>query len=122
MFEADSLFDNVTALSIASLVGNGGGLFDLSVMKSGPSCGWRFGVRDRVCRSLSDPSLVCACAEDSRRSSAAGGGARPAQSPDIGRVSCSGEPVRGVRAPDLLVEVLHECWNALTVGTWPPGP
>jgi hypothetical protein len=28
-------------------------------------------------------------------------GASPAQSPDIGRVSCSGDPVSGVRAPDI---------------------
>jgi hypothetical protein len=37
MLEAESLFDRATARSIASLVGKGGGLFDLSVKVSGLS-------------------------------------------------------------------------------------
>ena len=99
MFEADSRFDKATARSIASFVGRGGGLFDLSVKESGPSWGRRVGVIERVNRSLSDPSLVCIRAEEGRISSVAGREAIPAQSPDIGRVGCSGEPVSGVRAP-----------------------
>ena len=101
MFDAESRFDRATALSIASLVGKGGGLFDLSVKESpAPSCGRRVGVMDRVFRSLSDPSLAGVRAERGRISSVAGrSDAIPDQSPDFGRVGCSGDPVSGVRAP-----------------------
>ena len=61
---------------------------DLSVKESeGPSGGWRVGVNERVCRSLSDPSLVCVRADEGRMSAGLGRpGAIPAQSPDMGRV------------------------------------
>ena len=66
MFEAESLFDSATARSIASLVGSGGGLLDLSEPASKTG---RVGVSDRVCRSLSVESVRCVRAEDGRTSS-----------------------------------------------------
>lgn len=71
MLDAESRVDNATARSIASFVGNGGGLPDLSVKESeGPSVCWNVGVKDRVClsRSVPVPSL-CVLAEDGRSSS-----------------------------------------------------
>jgi hypothetical protein len=101
IFEAESLFDNATALSIASLVGSSGGLLDLSVKESeGPSCA-NVGVNERVCRSRSVPSLVCVRAEDGSNSSVWWRpDVIPDQSPDIGlEFENSGEADSGVKAP-----------------------
>lgn len=87
---------------MASLVGNGGGLCDLSVKVSDrASCGKKCGVKERVCRSRSRSSLMFVRAEG--RSSVA---ARviPDQSPDIGRsLRNSGEADSGVKAPTPLL-------------------
>ena len=101
MFEAESLFDNATARSIASLVGNGGGLLDLSVnVSEGPSAA-KVGVKERVCRSRSVPSLVYVRAEAGSNSSVFWRpDVIPDQSPDIGLwLENSGEPDSGVKAP-----------------------
>jgi hypothetical protein len=109
MFDADRRLDSATARSIASLVGRGGGLFDLSVKESeGPSCVWKEGVNERVCRSRSVPSLICVRAADGRTSSLiCRPDAIPAQSPDIGRAAgYSGDTDNGVKAPCLLAMFL----------------
>jgi hypothetical protein len=92
--------ESATARSIASLVGSGGGLCDLSVKSSDrASCGRNVGVRERVCRSRSVPSLIRA--EEGRSSSVlVRPAAIPAQSPEMGRPEeNSGEAERGVRVP-----------------------
>jgi hypothetical protein len=87
IFEAESRFDKATALSMASLVGISGGLLDRSVNESDRmSRAWRIGVRDRVWRSRSVPSLICVRAEeDSNSSVVCLPAAVPDQSPEIGR-------------------------------------
>jgi hypothetical protein len=102
MFDAESLLDKATARSIASFVGKGGGLLDLSVNESdGPSFGRKFGDNESVCRSRSVPSLVCVRAEGGRVSSVCRRTvASPDQSPDTGReLENSGDADKGVRAP-----------------------
>jgi hypothetical protein len=63
------------------------------------SCGRNVGVRERVCRSRSVPSLIRA--EEGRSSSVlVRPAASPAQSPETGRpVKNSGEAESGVREP-----------------------
>ena len=100
MFEAESRLDSATARSMASLVGNGGGLWDLSVKSSDrASCGRNVGVKERVCRSRSVPSLIRA--EAGRSSSVLVRPAViPAQSPETGRpAENSGETDSGVKEP-----------------------
>ena len=102
MFDAESLLDKATARSIASFVGKGGGLLDLSVNESdGPSFGRKFGDNESVCRSRSVPSLVCVRAEVGRISSLCRWTvSSPDQSPDTGRgLENSGDADKGVRAP-----------------------
>lgn len=79
---------------------------DLSVKASDrTSRGCRIGVKERVWRSRSVPSLVCVRAEDASNSSVfCRPDAIPAQSPEIGRaLGCSGDSERGVRAPCISV-------------------
>jgi len=99
--DAESLFDNATARSMASLVGRGGGLCERSVKESeGPSWGANVGVKERVCRSRSMSSPECIRAEEGRSSSV---WCRPVvipdQSPDSGLVVASGDAERGVKVP-----------------------
>ncbi len=104
IFDAESLLDKATARSMASFVGKGGGLLDLSVIESdGPSFGGKFGVKERVCRSRSVPSLMFVRAEVGRISSVCRWTvSSPDQSPDTGReLDNSGDADKGVRAPDV---------------------
>lgn len=67
---------------MASFVGKGGGLWDRSVNESDRmSRGRRTGVKERVWRSRSVPSVVCVRAEEIN-SSLCG---LPDQSPELGR-------------------------------------
>lgn len=102
MLEAESCFDRAMARCIASFVGKGGGLFDLSVKESeGPSCGLISGVRERVCRSRSRSvsSLIFVRADEGNIPSVLCRPlTMPAQSPDTGRVlENSGDAESGVR-------------------------
>ena len=93
--------DSAIARSMASLVGNGGGLIDLSVKE--PSCWGIVGVRDRVRRSrflmlLSLCGLFCVFRFTSSLSCLSNG--IPDQSPDSGLEDLkSGDTDKGVRAP-----------------------
>ena len=87
---------------MASFVGSGGGLADLSVASDGPSCE-SVGVIDRVCLSRRLPSIYSVDArfraESGIISSLFGRSIEgTAQSADKGRDSNSGEPERGVKA------------------------
>lgn len=89
--------ESATARSRASRVGNGGGLWDLSVKSSDrASCGRSVGVRERVFLPISVPSLIRA--ELGRSSSVLlRPVTRPAQSPETGRPEVnSGEAESGV--------------------------